>query len=188
MLLFSWTGTTLEEMQGWGWKNVHHPDHIDKVTRRWAEHLSAGREWEDTFPLRSKDGEWRWFLSRAFPIHDESGNVTRWFGTNTDVTAQREIEEALRQHQTEIEGLNARLARAMQETHHRVKNNLQVISALLEIEESSGSEAQLGRIKQHTQALAMIHDILTAQTKNDALNASYVSAQTVLGRLTRMLD
>jgi signal transduction histidine kinase/CheY-like chemotaxis protein len=53
--------------------------------------------WEDTFPLRSRDGEFRWFLSRAVPIRDERGAVVRWFGTNTDVTEQRATAEALRE-------------------------------------------------------------------------------------------
>jgi PAS domain S-box-containing protein len=94
---FDYTGTTLDEMQGWGWRRVHHPDHIDRVTEKWKTALAEGRGWEDTFPLRGKDGLFRWFLSRAFPIYDQTGNVLRWFGTNTDVTEQRETQEALRQ-------------------------------------------------------------------------------------------
>lgn len=185
---FNYTGTTLEEMQGWGWKSVHHPDYIKPVTERWAEHLSAGWEWEDTFPLRSKDGNWRWFLSRAFPIRDEAGNVTLWFGTNTDITEQRESEEALRRHQAEIEGLNARLARAMQEAHHRIKNNLQVIAALVEMQaDELGDGSAVQRIKQHVRALAAIHDLLTQQAKADT-NTSVVSAREVLQRLIPMLQ
>ncbi|GER91876.1 hypothetical protein KDW_60380 [Dictyobacter vulcani] len=56
-----------------------------------------GEIWEDTFPLRSKNGEYRWFLSRAIPIKDEKGKVLRWFGTNTDITEQIQTEEELRQ-------------------------------------------------------------------------------------------
>lgn len=93
---FEYTGTTLEDMQGWGWQSVHHPDHVERVTARFRRCLEAGEFWEDTFPLRGRDGEYRWFLSRAVPIRDEAGTVLRWFGTNTDVTAQRESENALR--------------------------------------------------------------------------------------------
>ncbi len=185
---YDYTGTTLEEMQGWGWQGVHHPDYIAPVTKRWTEHLGARREWEDTFPLRSKDGDWRWFLSRAFPILDEAGNVTLWFGTNTDITEQRETEEALRRHQSEIEGLNIRLARAMQETHHRVKNNLQVIAALVEMQaDELGNVSAVQRIKQHIRSLATIHDLLTQQAKRDA-STSIVSAEDVLQHLIPMLQ
>ena len=87
---FDFTGTTLEEMQGWGWQKVHHPDYVEPVTRKWQEHLRVAEPWEDTFPLKGKDGQHRWFLSRARPIRDRHGNVLRWIGTNTDVTEQRE--------------------------------------------------------------------------------------------------
>ena len=70
---YDYTGTTLEEMQGWGWKKVHHPDHVDRVVERVQRSWDTGEPWEDTFPLRGKDGEYRWFLSRALPIRDERG-------------------------------------------------------------------------------------------------------------------
>jgi PAS domain S-box-containing protein len=93
---YDYTGTTLEEMQGWGWKKVHHPEHVDRVVQRIRQSFESGEPWEDTFPLRSRDGNYRWFLSRALPIRNESGEVIRWFGTNTDVTEQIEAETALR--------------------------------------------------------------------------------------------
>ena len=61
---FDFTGTTLAEMQGWGWEKVHHPEHIVEVTEKWRQHLERGEVWEDTFPLRGKDGSFRWFLAR----------------------------------------------------------------------------------------------------------------------------
>jgi len=92
-----YTGTTLEEMQGWGWQKVHHPDHVERVVRhiRWS--FERGTPWEDTFPLRGRDGSYRWFLSRALPIRNDTGQVVRWFGTNTDITEQIEAEKALRE-------------------------------------------------------------------------------------------
>jgi PAS domain S-box-containing protein len=91
-----YTGTTLDEMQGWGWQKVHHPDHVDRVVHRIRQSFEDGTPWEDTFPLRGRDGNYRWFLSRALPIRNETGKVIRWFGTNTDVTEQIEAEKALR--------------------------------------------------------------------------------------------
>jgi PAS domain S-box-containing protein len=91
-----YAGTTLKEMQGWGWRKVHHPDHVDRVVNLIRHCFETGTPWEDTFPLRSKDGGYRWFLSRALPIRNETGEIVRWFGTNTDVTEQIEAEKALR--------------------------------------------------------------------------------------------
>ena len=94
---YDYTGTTLEQMEGWGWQAIHHKDHVDRVTARFKQALTTGDEWEDTFPIRSKDGEFRWFLSRAKPIRDNNGHIERWFGTNTDITAQIELEKSLRE-------------------------------------------------------------------------------------------
>ena len=187
---FDYTGTNLDDMQGWGWRSVHHPDHIERVVEKFTAHVRAGLPWEDTFPLRGADGVYRWFLSRAAPIRNEMGEVTRWFGTNTDVTAQMEAERELRERQIEIEALNQRLRRAMQETHHRVKNNLQVIAALVEMQSAeaapSATELPLKRINQHIQALAVIHDLLTHQAKGDS-DLSTIGAKPVLEKLFSLL-
>ena len=90
---YEFTGTTLDEMQGWGWTKVHHPEHVDRVVERIRHSWETGEAWEDTFPLRGRDGQFRSFLSRALPIRDEHGSVVCWFGTNTDVTAQLEAEQ-----------------------------------------------------------------------------------------------
>jgi PAS domain S-box-containing protein len=94
---YEYTGTTFEEMKGWGWRSVHDPAHLSQVEERFRAAIASGQEWEDTFPLRGRDGRFRWFLSRAMPVRDEQGRVTRWFGTNTDVEEQRRQEAALRE-------------------------------------------------------------------------------------------
>jgi PAS domain S-box-containing protein len=100
-----YTGRTLEEMQGWGWRDVHHPDHVERVVAHFSEKIAAGEPFEDTFPLRGADGEYRWFLTRALPIRDETGRVTRWFGTNTDITAQFAVEAALRESEAKFRAI-----------------------------------------------------------------------------------
>src|ERR1700749_2182549 len=76
---YEYTGTTLEEMKGWGWQKVHHPDEVGRVVERIKVAFATGQPWEDTFPIRGKNGEYRWFLSRARPITDTQGQVvTHW--------------------------------------------------------------------------------------------------------------
>jgi PAS domain S-box-containing protein len=93
---YDYTGATLEEMEGSGWQNLHHPEHLQRVVEKMNYSFGTGQVWEDTFPLRGKDGKYRWFFSTAIPLLDKDGKVWRWFGTHTDVTAQREAEQALR--------------------------------------------------------------------------------------------
>ncbi|MDX2146153.1 MAG: PAS domain S-box protein [Planctomycetota bacterium] len=118
---YEYTGTKLQDMAGWGWRGVHHPEHLDRVERKFREHLMAGEAWEDTFPLRSASGEYRWFLSRAIPIRDESGNVVRWFGTNTDVTRQLEVERQLEEHKADLERRVEDRTRELLATHERLR-------------------------------------------------------------------
>jgi PAS domain S-box-containing protein len=87
---FDYTGTTLNEMAGWGWQKVHHPDHVRRVVDKITKCFQSGEIWDDTFPLRGRDGKYRLFLSRAVPIRDEQGKILRWFGTNTDISETKE--------------------------------------------------------------------------------------------------
>jgi PAS domain S-box-containing protein len=90
----SYCGTTLEEMEGWGWKEVHDPNDLPRVIEKWQAALASGEPWEDSFTLRRFDGEFRWHLSRAMPFRNESGQIQFWFGTNTDITEERDRAEA----------------------------------------------------------------------------------------------
>ncbi len=103
---FEYTGSTPEQMVGHGWQEVHHPDFLEHVVSKYYDCIRAGSDWEDTFPLLGKDGQFHWFLSRAVPIRNENGQITRWFGTNTDVTEFRKIEAELRQAQQLAEVAN----------------------------------------------------------------------------------
>jgi PAS domain S-box-containing protein len=87
---FDYTGTTLEEMAGWGWQKVHDPNHVKRVVEKISRCFQTGEIWDDTFPLRGRDGKYRLFLSRAVPIRDPNGRILRWFGTNTDISESKD--------------------------------------------------------------------------------------------------
>lgn len=104
---YDYTGTTLEEMQGWGWEKVHHPDHINRVVAFVTEAWKKPESFELTFPLRGADGVYRWFLTRAVPIINGEGKIIRWIGTNTDideqVVARKKVEASEARFRTLIE-------------------------------------------------------------------------------------
>jgi PAS domain S-box-containing protein len=92
---YEYTGTTPAEMEGWGWQSVHDPATLPQVLERWRRSIATGAPFEMVFPLRAADGSFRSFLTRVAPVRDAEGRVTRWFGTNTDVTGQRDVEDTL---------------------------------------------------------------------------------------------
>jgi PAS domain S-box-containing protein len=92
---YDYTGLTPGEVAASSVRQLLHPDHLDRVLSSFESSIETGRPWEETFLLRAANGEYRWFLSRALPIHDVDGKVIRWFGTNTDITGQLRAEQAL---------------------------------------------------------------------------------------------
>ncbi len=86
-----YTGLPAAAQYGNGWEQVLHPDESARVIGRWKDAQASKKPWEDTFRIRSHDGVFRWHLSRAVPLIDESEAITYWLGTNTDVTEQREL-------------------------------------------------------------------------------------------------
>ena len=86
---FEYTGTTLDQMQGWGWTQVHDPDTLGAVNERWLSCIATGRPFEMEFPLRGADGVFRWFLTRAQPLRDADDKIVRWFGSNTNIDERR---------------------------------------------------------------------------------------------------
>jgi PAS domain S-box-containing protein len=100
---FDYTGTTPEKMEGWGWKDVHDPAFLPKVMEGWTAAIATGDPFEMEFPLRAANGTFGWFLTRVFPIKDDAGKVVRWFGTNTDLSLQRDAAEKIRELNVKLE-------------------------------------------------------------------------------------
>jgi len=102
---YDYTGTTIEQMEGWGWQTIHHPDMVADVTKKFKTAIENKVPYEQTFLLKSKEGDYRWFLTRAIPIYDANNNIRQWFGTNTDVTEQLNIQAALKESEEKFRGL-----------------------------------------------------------------------------------
>jgi PAS domain S-box-containing protein len=93
---YEYTGTTAEQMEGWGWQSVHDPEVLPKVLEQWKASISTAKPFDMVFPLRGSDGVFRTFLTRGLPEYDHDGKVVRWFGTNTDISESKRAEEVLR--------------------------------------------------------------------------------------------
>ena len=115
---YEYTGTTPEQMEGWGWQSVHDPQMLPAVLERWKVCIETGVPFDMTFPLRGADGVYRPFLTRIMPMKDKRGQVVQWFGTNTDVSEQKAAEEELTAAKASAEH-----AKAVAELANRAKDH-----------------------------------------------------------------
>ncbi len=150
---YDYTGTTFEEMQGWGWQAVHHPHHVERVVAGKRRALESGEPWEDLFPLRARDGSFRWFLARAVPIRDGQGRIIRWFGTNIDVTDQRAMEEQLRDREERLRVFAGQLEQLVSERTDELTQSQQQLRAL-------ATELNLTELRERKRLAAELHDHL----------------------------
>jgi PAS domain S-box-containing protein len=91
-----YTGLSLDDALGFGWKAAIHPDDLPHMLRSFQESREVGQVLEVHGRVRRFDGEFREFLVRGTPVRDESGTVIRWYGTNTDLEDRARVEDALR--------------------------------------------------------------------------------------------
>lgn len=91
---YNYTGFSLEQSMGWGWRDAIHPDDIENFMEKYREVLQSGNIFEaESRYRRGSDGAYRWHLNRAMPLHNENGEIVLWVGTATDIEEQkRELE------------------------------------------------------------------------------------------------
>ncbi len=135
---YDYTGTTLEQMAGWGWQSVHDPEVLPSVLARWRGSIATGQPFDMVFPLRKADGELRQFLTRVEPIKDRAGQVVRWFGTNTDITEQRQMANELRQLAANLSEADRRKDEFLATLAHELRNPLAPISNGLQVLKIAG--------------------------------------------------
>jgi PAS domain S-box-containing protein len=142
---YEYTGSTLEQMEGWQWTSVHDPERLAEVVTEWKRSLETGMPFESTFALRSASGEYRSFYTRVAPLHDSAGNLVQWFGTNTDVTA-------LELAQNELRTANRRKDEFLAMLAHELRNPLAPISTAAELLKFAGLDQD--RIRQTSNIIA----------------------------------
>ncbi len=87
-----YTGIPLEEPL-----RIIHPEDLPRVMEKWRASMSEGKPSEDEMRLQRADGEYRWFLVRSAPLHDEQGNLVKWYGVSIDIEDNKQLGNALRE-------------------------------------------------------------------------------------------
>ena len=96
-------GQPPEQLEGWGWEQVVHPDDLLKCQTCWGQSLETGDPYEMEFRLRrASDETYRWHIARALPLRDHAGRIVKWYGSCTDISDRKHAEEALRQREQEL--------------------------------------------------------------------------------------
>ncbi len=155
---YDYTGMTFEQTQNWEWQSVLHADDQERCLDQWTKALETGSSYQiESRFKRAMDGAYRWHLGRALPMRDSDGNIVLWVGTFTDIDDQKRTQEQLLLSLQEKEVL-------LKEIHHRVKNNLQIISSLLNLQSEHINEKQcinLFKVSQNrVESMALIHEKL----------------------------
>jgi PAS domain S-box-containing protein len=124
---YEYTGTTQRQMEGWGWQSVHDPQILPKVLAQWQASIASGEPFDMVFPLRGADGAFRPFLTRVNPLRDSEGSIVYWFGTNTDISDMKRMEEALRDADRRKDEFLATLAHELRNPLAPIVNSLQIL-------------------------------------------------------------
>jgi PAS domain S-box-containing protein len=150
-----YTGTTPQEMEGWGWQSVHDPQALPAVLERWKASLATGEPFEMTFPLRGADGVFRPFLTRVLPLKDAQGRVQQWFGTNTDVSEQLRTQETERRLNAELRQRVAELQAANKEVQNSRRSAVSLAEDAIEAhKEAEKANAALQKLNRTLKALS----------------------------------
>ncbi|MGD1074883.1 MAG: PAS domain S-box protein [Thermodesulfovibrionales bacterium] len=182
---YEYTGTRPEQMEGWGWKSVHDPDVLPKVLERWKESIATGEPFDMEFPLRGADGVFRPFLTQVMPLKDASGLVLRWFGTNTDISAQKRTEESLQQRTAELEFANKELESFIYSVSHDLRAPLRHVCGFADLVMKNSADKLDEKSKRY---LSIIHNGTAKMSRliDDLLNLSRISRQEIQRREVNM--
>jgi PAS domain S-box-containing protein len=100
-----YVGVSLEDIRGWGWTNVMHPEDVENVVGKWRSSVATGKPFETEGRLRRADGEYRLMLLRKVPLRDEAGSIVKWYGSAFDIEERKRAEQELRQAEEHIRAI-----------------------------------------------------------------------------------
>jgi PAS domain S-box-containing protein len=101
--LLSYTKFSPEELRDDGWTAIIHPDDAPRHFAKWRDAAASQTTFEFESRLRRFDGQYRWFLARAVPLRDETGNIVRWYGINVDIEDRKRAEARIKQAEYELQ-------------------------------------------------------------------------------------
>jgi PAS domain S-box-containing protein len=120
------TGLSREEALDDGWAQAPHPDDLPRMAAAWRHALLTGEPYEVEHRIRTASGSYRWMRSSAFPRHDETGSIVKWYGTTEDIEKRKRAEHALLQSEK-----LAAVGRLASSIAHEINNPLESVTNLI---------------------------------------------------------
>jgi PAS domain S-box-containing protein len=202
---YDYSGATQEESHGEEWLNWVHPDDQERTRARWRHSLETGEPYEIEYRFRAADGDYHWFLGQAMPLRNEAGEIIEWFGTATDISESKKLEqereellareqearsEADRRHK-ELQRVAESRASLIRGFSHDVRNPLTVAdmsAQLLELaEQSRDDHASIQRIRRSIRTSLRLIDDLLDVARAEAGQLEIECTPTDVGRAAREL-
>lgn len=152
---YEFTGVPQGSTDGEGWNGLFHPDDRERAREVWRHSLTTGESYHIEYRLRHRSGQYRWVIGRAQCVRDEKGQITRWFGTCTDIHDLKEAEE--------------KRQLLLREMNHRVKNLFAIVSGMITMTARTAPSVQaLGdALKGRLGALAKAHELIRPAIATD---------------------
>jgi PAS domain S-box-containing protein len=129
---YSYTGQTFEEAKGLGWLNTLHPEDLPRTQERWTAAVDTGTPYKVEYRIKGKDGIYRWFLSHGLPQKNEAGRIFHWFGTCTDISEHKALEETLNSASRAAEEAVRAKSEFLANMSHEIRTPMTVFMAALE--------------------------------------------------------
>ncbi len=150
---YEFTGVPAGSTDGEGWTDMFHPEDQPRAMERWRRCLATGEPYEIEYRLKHHSGVYRWTLGRAAAVRNPDGEISRWFGTCTDIDELKRLEQG-----REL---------ISQELSHRIKNIFAVITALVALSARQYPEARAfaASLRTRITALARAHEFVRPHTE-----------------------
>jgi PAS domain S-box-containing protein len=106
---FEYVGLRLEDLEGWKWTAVIHPDDVNALVAKWRACLVSGEPFEFESRVRRADGAYRWMWHQKLPLRNAGGEIVKWYGSSVDIDDRKRAEYEVRKHETVHVTLEAQL-------------------------------------------------------------------------------
>ena len=190
-----YTGLAPEQLRGGNWQSTIHPEDVPRVLELWTRSTATGELFEAEYRLRRYDGAFRWHLARVLALRDDSGRITKWFGSCVDIDDQKRAQEVLREAKEAAEAASRAKDEFLANVSHEIRTPMNAILGMTELALDtplSGEQREyLAIVKSSADALLKVINDLLDFAKIEAgkleLDSADFSLRHVLGETLRAL-